>query len=68
VKSNYNYEKPFLYLLRKLTNDPALIFVEQVSLLPPEVHISAEDVARMEEEMKAAENIGLLPEDDDENF
>ena len=30
AKSNYNYEKPFLYLARKLVGDGALHFVEQV--------------------------------------
>ena len=30
AKSNYNYEKPFLYLARKLVGDPNLHFVEQV--------------------------------------
>lgn len=27
-KSNYNYEKPFLHLARRLLNDPTLYFVE----------------------------------------
>lgn len=33
AKSNYNYEKPFLYLARKLVGDPNLHFVEQVRTL-----------------------------------
>lgn len=39
AKSNYNYEKPFLYLARKLTGDPNLMFVEEVALPPPEVQV-----------------------------
>merc|ERR1711918_316201 len=36
-KSNYGFEKPFLYLARKLTDDEKLSFVEQVALEPPDV-------------------------------
>ncbi|MBA0612079.1 hypothetical protein Godav_012724, partial [Gossypium davidsonii] len=39
AKSNYNFEKPFLYLARKLAGDPNLHFVESPALAPPEVHI-----------------------------
>ncbi|KAL9673349.1 hypothetical protein QQ045_029605 [Rhodiola kirilowii] len=39
AKSNYNFEKPFLYLTRKLAGDPNLHFVESPALAPPEVHI-----------------------------
>merc|ERR1711985_189678 len=37
AKSNYNYEKPFIYLARKLIGDDKLVFVEQVALAPPEI-------------------------------
>ncbi|GFS35341.1 RAS-related GTP-binding nuclear protein 2 [Actinidia rufa] len=39
AKSNYNFEKPFLYLARKLAGDANLHFVESPALAPPEVHI-----------------------------
>lgn len=40
-KSNYNFEKPFLYIARKLTDCSSLEFVEQPSaVLPPEVKVS----------------------------
>jgi hypothetical protein len=32
AKSNYNFEKPFLYLARKLVGDPNLTFVEAIAL------------------------------------
>jgi Ras family len=35
AKSNYNFKKPFLYLVQKLTGDATLHFVEQVALEPP---------------------------------
>ena len=34
AKSNYNFEKPFLYLARKLAGDPNLQFVESPALAP----------------------------------
>ncbi|KAK3436563.1 hypothetical protein EUGRSUZ_C01111 [Eucalyptus grandis] len=39
AKSNYNLEKPFLYLARELAGDPNLHFVEPFGLAPPEVHM-----------------------------
>ncbi|THU64976.1 hypothetical protein C4D60_Mb01t32230 [Musa balbisiana] len=39
AKSNYNFEKPFLYVARKLTGDPSLHFVESPALAPLEVQI-----------------------------
>jgi hypothetical protein len=39
AKSNYNFEKPFLWLARKLVGDPNLVFVESPALKPPEVII-----------------------------
>ena len=37
AKSNYNFEKPFLWLARKLVGDPNLEFVAMPALAPPEV-------------------------------
>ena len=48
AKSNYNFEKPFLWLARKLVGDPNLSFVESPALKPPEVTIDANTVARHE--------------------
>ncbi|KAF8404400.1 hypothetical protein HHK36_009285 [Tetracentron sinense] len=39
AKSNYNFEKPFLYLARKLAGDVNLHFVESAARAPPEVQI-----------------------------
>lgn len=65
AKSNYNFEKPFLYLARKLANDPALEFTEQPALPAPEVQLSAEQIAAQERELAEAQNVAL-PEDDDD--
>ncbi len=37
AKSNYNFEKPFLYLARKLVGDPKLEFVAMPAPMPAEV-------------------------------
>lgn len=66
AKSNYNYEKPFLYLARKLTGDPHLVFVEEVALPPPEVQIDHAEQARNEAELSAAAAAPLPAEDDDD--
>ena len=39
AKSNYNFEKPFLWLARQLIGDPNLEFVAMPALLPPEVQM-----------------------------
>ncbi|KAI3891229.1 hypothetical protein MKW98_007534 [Papaver atlanticum] len=39
TKRNYNFERPFQYLARKLTGDDNLHFVEPPALDPPEVTI-----------------------------
>lgn len=66
AKSNYNYEKPFLYLARKLTGDPHLQFVEEVALPPPEVAIDLAEQERNERELAEAVNAPLPADDDDE--
>ncbi|KAJ8371882.1 hypothetical protein AAFF_G00299200 [Aldrovandia affinis] len=55
AKSNYNFEKPFLWLARKLIGDPNLEFVAMPALAPPEV---AMDLA-------VASETALPDEDDD---
>lgn len=32
AKSNYNFEKPFLWLARKLVGNPALVFYFEISI------------------------------------
>jgi hypothetical protein len=39
AKSNYNFEKPFLWLARKITGEAGLHFVEAPALAPPEVKV-----------------------------
>merc|ERR1711869_7406 len=39
AKSNYNFEKPFLFLARKLVGNQSLEFVAAPALAPPEVQV-----------------------------
>ncbi len=65
AKSNYNFEKPFLWLARKLTGKANLIFVEALALRPAEVTIDPNLIRQYEAEMAAAA-ASVLPDEDDE--
>ncbi|CAL9053857.1 unnamed protein product [Musa banksii] len=65
AKSNYNFEKPFLYLARKLAGDQNLHFVESPALAPPEVQIDLAAQQQHEAELAAAA-AQPLPDDDDD--
>ena len=54
AKSNYNFEKPFLYLARKLAGNPQLVFTESPALAPPEVKVDMAEVAQYEKELADA--------------
>jgi len=64
AKSNYNFEKPFLYICRKLTGDSNCRFVEAPALRPPEVKIDLKQAQEYEKQLAAANQV-LLPDDDD---
>jgi len=65
AKSNYNFEKPFLYLARKLIGDPNLEFVAMPALAPPEVQMDPQMIATYEAEVAQAAS-AELPDDDDD--
>ena len=67
AKSNYNFEKPFLWLARKLAGDNNLHFVEAVALRPPEAVLDDATKAQYEAEIQQAANVPL-PEDDDDDL
>ncbi|KAK6496622.1 GTP-binding nuclear protein gsp1/Ran [Arthrobotrys musiformis] len=64
AKSNYNFEKPFLWLARKLSGESNLEFVAEIALAAPEVVIGQEQLAAMNQELKEAEAAPLPDEDD----
>merc|ERR1712079_494150 len=46
AKSNYQFEKPFVWLLRRMVNDVNLTLVEQPLLAPVEVAIPQDQLAQ----------------------
>jgi GTP-binding nuclear protein Ran len=65
AKSNYNFEKPFLWLARKLIGDPNLIFVESPALAPAEIQIDESTKKQMEIDLIKAQEVDLPSEEDD---
>ena len=65
AKSNYNFEKPFLWLARKLVGDPNLEFVEMPALEPPEVLMDPSLAQKYELELKVASETALPDDEDD---
>ena len=65
AKSNYNFEKPFLWLARKLIGDPNLEFVASPALAPPEVQVDENMLRQYEDELKSVAAQPLPEEDDD---
>ena len=57
AKSNYNFEKPFLWLARKLTGDANLEFVEMPALAPPEVQMDPKITEQYERELVVSDCI-----------
>ncbi|KAJ1062962.1 hypothetical protein K5549_004991 [Capra hircus] len=65
AKSNYNFEKPFLWLARKLIGDPNLEFVAMPALAPPEVVMDPALAAQYEHDLEVAQTTALPDEGDD---
>lgn len=66
AKSNYQFEKPFLWILKKLTGDPNLALVEAPMLEPAEITIDPNQIREMEDEYEQAKNTNI--EDLDEEI
>ena len=66
AKSNHNFEKPFLWIARKLAGDQDIVFVEAPALAPPIVDIDEEHMKKLDEEMKRALELPLPEGDDDD--
>lgn len=67
AKSNYNYERPFEYLARKLTGKADLRFVGDTALAPPEVQLDLAAQQANEQELQAAA-AQPLPDDGDDDL
>ncbi|KAF3490606.1 RAN small monomeric GTPase (Ran) [Arthroderma uncinatum] len=64
AKSNYNFEKPFLWLARKLVGNQGLDFAASIALAPPEVTVDHAELKRQEQEMQVAASMPLPDEED----
>ncbi|ODV91250.1 hypothetical protein CANCADRAFT_31946 [Tortispora caseinolytica NRRL Y-17796] len=64
AKSNYNFEKPFLWLARKISGKSNLEFVASPALAPPEAAVDANLMKQYEQEMDQAQAMPLPDEDD----
>lgn len=62
AKSNYNYDKPFLFLARALLKKPVK-FTGAIALYPAEIDMPDELKAQSEAEMEAAMGIALPDEE-----
>merc|ERR1712028_207428 len=66
AKSNFNYEKPFLSLAKKLVGDQHLGFVDTPALAPAEVTIDIQRQQAIQQELDAAANVPLDDDEDDD--
>ena len=64
AKSNYNFEKPFVWLLQKLTGKQDLQLTAQPTLRPAEITIDAEQQRILNQEAMEQP----LPEDGEDDF
>ena len=65
AKSNYQFEKPFLWILRKLIGDPNLTLIEALALKPSEIKIPQKQIELWKKELEEASNIPIDDNDDD---
>ena len=65
AKSNYNFEKPFVWLARKLTGNPNLELVASPALAPPEVTVDPTLMEEYKRDLDMAMQQPLPEEDED---
>nr|XP_033715190.1 GTP-binding nuclear protein Ran-like [Tursiops truncatus] len=63
AKSNYNFEKPFLWLARKLMGDPNLEFISMPALAPPEVVMDSALAAQYRQDLEVPQTTALPDEE-----
>lgn len=68
AKVNYNYEKPFIWITRKVAGDNDIHFVEAPALAPPEAEIDMAQMNRYEQELRDAAAVPLPEGDDDDDL
>lgn len=66
AKVNYNFEKPFIWIARKLAGNNDLQFVEAPALAPPEAQIDMNQMQKYQQELDAAAALPIGDDDDAE--
>lgn len=66
AKSNYHFDKPFLWLAKRIFGDNSLQFVAAPALRPPEAQIDKSIQDQAEKDLKEAANVALPDDDDDD--
>ena len=65
AKSNYQFEKPFIWLLKKLTGDPNLKLEKDIPLAPEEIKMDPELAKQWDDEYEIAKNTKIEDLDED---
>merc|ERR1712224_108565 len=65
AKSNYQFAKPFEWLLRALTGDSNLYLTAQISLINEDIQMTSDQIKELEQQRNEAE-AQPLPENDNE--
>jgi GTP-binding nuclear protein Ran len=63
ARSNYNIEKPWLYIARRLVGDPHLSLLEEPATHPADITI---DPAQLQQYQKEIEEAAMVPLEADE--
>ena len=66
AKSNYNIEKPFLYLLRRLLGNDTQ-YAAEPAVTPATIEVDIERLQKFNEELEAIGSIPI-PTEEDENL
>ena len=64
AKTNYQFEKPFLWLLKRLTGDSSLTLIEQPVLEPKEYDMNVNQMEELKKEIEEAQNATIVDEDE----
>jgi GTP-binding nuclear protein Ran len=65
---NYNFEKPFLWITRKVAGNNSIEFVEAPALAPPEAQIDLDLMKQYQAELESAAAVPLPDGDDDDDL
>eukprot|EP01032_Pedospumella_encystans_P011010 gene11010-12840_t len=68
AKVNYNFEKPFIWITRKVAGNNSIEFVEAPALAPPEAEIDLALMEQYQRELASAAAVPLPDGDDDDDL